>query len=213
MYTDAGNRPACSRASISPWRIALPFCTRRLCPRPTILLLVHEDRTDRNSPFGEPRFRFGDGCCHVRVHCLPAPLMRSDFVAPPRSVGRSRRPRASMFANREDDVNTSRAARGHWASSGSVRSPRPCGRTRSRRHFQTTTQPPLFRQAGGPSWTGKGTHGRSPTSGVVWKPAGLANQAGRNSQGTTGKGPHRLRAVDLHGRVALCAVRRARQLL
>src|SRR5215475_15650254 len=35
-YTPAGRRPAFSKASISPWSIALPYCTRRLCPRPMI---------------------------------------------------------------------------------------------------------------------------------------------------------------------------------
>src|SRR5262245_1344578 len=35
-YTVARSRPAFSRASISPWRMALPRCTRRLCPRPMI---------------------------------------------------------------------------------------------------------------------------------------------------------------------------------
>ena len=31
-YTDAGSRPAFSRQSVSPWRMALPCCTRRLWP-------------------------------------------------------------------------------------------------------------------------------------------------------------------------------------
>src|SRR4030095_8501298 len=36
VYTAAGSRPAFSKASISPWRMALLRCTRRLCPRPMI---------------------------------------------------------------------------------------------------------------------------------------------------------------------------------
>ena len=40
----AGWRPAFSSASISPCRIALPCCTRRLWPRPRIAPVVHEHR-------------------------------------------------------------------------------------------------------------------------------------------------------------------------
>jgi hypothetical protein len=33
------------------------------------LALMNQNRSDRNSPLGEPCFSFGDGCRHVRVHC------------------------------------------------------------------------------------------------------------------------------------------------
>src|SRR5215468_8436462 len=48
-YTPAGRRPAFSKASISPWSIALAYCTRRLCPRPMIC-----PSWTRTEPIGMP---------------------------------------------------------------------------------------------------------------------------------------------------------------
>lgn len=47
--TGRGSQPSCTYQSISPWSVALPRCTLRLCPRPTIFPSI--TRTD---PMGIP---------------------------------------------------------------------------------------------------------------------------------------------------------------
>src|SRR5947208_3115806 len=73
-YTAAGCRPAFSSASISPCRMALPFCTRRLWPRP--MMRPPYTRTD---PIGMPPSRSPASASAI------AASMNSSGTALPRS--------------------------------------------------------------------------------------------------------------------------------
>ena len=60
-YTVAGSRPAFSRQSVSPCRMALPSCTRRLCPTAQHLAVDDQRGADRDPALGESGAGLGDG--------------------------------------------------------------------------------------------------------------------------------------------------------